>query len=571
MPDPTQLDRLEREIRSVSAHLTSAAESLVEVGRALRALVESSAPVATAKAAPTETDWEGVVAGALQLLRADPKRWWRASVLAQAVREQGVRVANASGMHFGLRRRLEELGAVEARGQMLRLRDPAGVSAVPSPPPGSPVAGAPDWPALLTEAERLLRQDPERQWREGELAREASQCGAGVGLGRGLPSSLARRLREAGLVEPGKALLCLAPAAPVQAPVPSEPPAQPQPAPVVASAKPTSEGAAEPARVEDSEAPAVAEWPWEAMVAKAAELLQADPSRQWPAAELCGAVIRAGLAGPTRRGMHFGLLARLTRAKLAVVDNNLVRAAPVEGAPPAQPVPEPPPALPKEPKVAHATPVEPTVAQVAAPPAPVEQVQALVEEIDLVEPILSRLSDEARTAQVALWAGRARALQDELLATGSTTGASLLRQGFGRLTRLARDWTRWVDALTPTWSTDWPVYVAANRAIAAGREPELSEEQLKVWHRGLLTGLSVPQRHLQAGEAEAVLDGAAQHLDEGDPALVEALRRFGRRPAQPPRRTRKERPAEPEIPPEPKVDVPADVLRTTRGMRALMV
>jgi hypothetical protein len=209
----------------------------------------------------------------------------------------------------------------------------------------------------------------------------------------------------------------------------------------------------------------------------------------------------------------------------------------------------------------------------------IREVMALSEEIDVSEPYLSGLSREQRTAQVCVFAGRAKALEARL---GPQTadeqeanrGARVtLRRIFGRLTRIARELNcGWIDALSPDWTTDWPVYIERHQAIASGRDAQLSEEHEFAYQRAVLQGLLNSKRRALPPEVSDTLADALEILPGDDPLVEEAIKRFGRPPERHGSQLPRHRDEDAEDEPAPETyEVPAEVLLATEGRKVLMV
>lgn len=298
------------------------------------------------------------------------------------------------------------------------------------------------------------------------------------------------------------------------APAPPEPPpARPSPAP---------------------KAPPV-DWPWDRIVDAALLLLVRYPDRLWRPAELARAVRDSGVDLPTTRGMHFGLVARLKERDAIVEDDSgALRAF--------------------------------TPAAAAPPP---DEIQILADEIDAGERYLTDLSRRQRTAQVAAWAGQARAFQDAPIEDPRRRQA--LTTVFGRLTRITRDIDcGWIDALSRDWSVDWKHYVSWFKGVAAGSWPRLPAEAEQALHRAFLRGLQSPLRRVAAYEAQTTILEALEVLPQDDPDAAAAVARFGlpaEVPKAAPRRSERAEPA----PEEERAPIPETVLETTRGRRLLMV
>ncbi|MBI2921561.1 MAG: hypothetical protein HYY18_10810 [Planctomycetes bacterium] len=292
------------------------------------------------------------------------------------------------------------------------------------------------------------------------------------------------------------------------------------PAPAVVPAEtPKAAAAPEPARETPeptAEEPAV-ERPWELILGLARKVLGAGGDRVWRTSELMGALRDAGLDLPTFKGLHFGLIPRLQKAgDIELFEGGTLRATRA-AAPPPPPAPEPPP--PPEEK----------------PAGPVDEVRVLAQEIDDAEPFLDRLTREQRSAQIKVWGGRAREIQDRFRASALPQWHERwgdLRAVFGRLTRITREQPcGWVEPLTESWKTDWKTYVAIHQAALNGKVPAVTAEAERAYVRDLLLGLQLPGRRVAAAEAmDTIREGLRHFPDEKEPALQKAIQVHGRPP-----------------------------------------
>jgi hypothetical protein len=306
--------------------------------------------------------------------------------------------------------------------------------------------------------------------------------------------------------------------------------------------------------------------PWEEILTVAVRLLDAEPERVWRPGELSRAIKASGEVELGKiQGMHLGLIRRLlTRGEIEAQAGGYRRTHPVAPEPTPVPVPERtlPPALKR---------------RVASPP-DWDEVDVLDEEIESGREHLSNLGVEKRTAQICVWAGRARLLQQLWMEREDPVARKRLRaldHVFGKLTRITRDLEcDWIDALSRDWSTDWDTYIAYNQVRVSGGASDLPAEKEQEYQRSILRGLFNPRRYLQAEEAQTAIAIALEVLAQDDPMVVAAIERFGRRrPAErtqrPGRESAHDR-AEMESLPS-RWQVPADVLSLTQGMRVLIV
>jgi hypothetical protein len=172
------------------------------------------------------------------------------------------------------------------------------------------------------------------------------------------------------------------------------------------------------------------------------------------------------------------------------------------------------------------------VAAGAAPQAakPADELKAIEEEIMGAAQFLGELGPDRCAAQIAIWAGRARALQQKLPPEAAAHRHAAFRIFFGRLTRLRAEMEAGiVDALNPAWSTiDWDTYVAMNQAALEQKPALVPLDKQQLYFRTMLRSLQLPHRRGAWREARAILAAAARVLPDGDPDLTAARRRFGR-------------------------------------------
>jgi hypothetical protein len=175
---------------------------------------------------------------------------------------------------------------------------------------------------------------------------------------------------------------------------------------------------------------------------------------------------------------------------------------------------------------------EAPVAAVAAPQTakPADELKAIEEEIMGAAQFLGELGPDRCAAQIAVWAGRARALQQKLPPEAAAHRHAAFRIFFGRLTRLRAEMEAGiVDALNPAWSTvDWDTYVAMNQAALEQKPALVALDKQQLYFRTMLRSLQLPHRRGAWREARAILAAAARVLPETDPDLSAARRRFGR-------------------------------------------
>lgn len=409
-------------------------------------------------------------------------------------------------------------------------------AAEPETEPEAPRADIP-WDDVVDRAIELLRAEPNRTWKPAELCRAVRDSGVPLDSLQGVHFGLMPRLRQRGAVREGAGSFKASELLAKDRELPVPPPSAPVPAtaaPAIPEAKPKRE------------------LPWAELISTAARILHDDPDRAWGQAELVRAVRDAGVPLDNLQGIHFGLTGRLVGLGIADADNEgKLRLSSLVGG-------------------------RDTAADRAATrdAEPQDEVDALAEEVDACEIVLERMPPEQRTAQVAVWAGRAREIQDRWKDAAPSDGRrGALRRVFGRLTRITRELhCEWIDALTPGWSMPWTIYIAHQTAQLAGEEAPLLDEEWQTLWRATLRGLLLPNRHVSPRDAAAVIAQASEWLAPEDDDLRAAKARFGdARRAVPPtvRRAPSAKPLEPAA--EPNVTVSGPVLAATRAKRAVIV
>ncbi|HEY3354345.1 MAG TPA: hypothetical protein VGQ83_13920, partial [Polyangia bacterium] len=398
----------------------------------------------------------------------------------------------------------------DVAGPMEPERTPGRPSAAPDLEPRAavaetgPQAGARDWDRITEAARRLLARDPDRWWRAQELALALRDQGLAGSTLRGLAAGAAARLRAAGIVDEDSGRLRLRAEDDTGDPAPASAPRGAARSEEPASARAPASAPPAPPAAKATAAPRS----WAVIVARAGELLRADPTRLWKLSELSRAVQEADPASVgSRRGLHFGLLPRLRAA-------GLIAEAP-DG------------------RVCLAATPGPRAA--TADPSPLEsslrgEIAMLGREIDALAEEQAALENERRTARVAAWAGRARILQERLRAAGDPAEErERLRDVFARLTGLVKQLgCRWVNALSSAWEAeDWEAYVARNEAVAGGAQPSLPPAAERAYQRGALKGLQILHREVGRKEAARTILEARAVLTESDAEVASAMQRFG--------------------------------------------
>lgn len=574
MADPIEreLRRLARLFKTASASLEVIADELQRRDVKTEALPLPRARPAAEEPEPVEPTWDALVSRALELLRAEPERVWKPAELVRTVRDSGIPLASLQGVHFGLMPRLRQLGAIVDVDDGFTSREATGVATAASAPSTAEPREEVPWEAVIDQALALLRATPERVWKPAELTRAVRDAGVALSSLQGVHFGLMARLRALSAIEEREDGFVPAGSSPGDGEpdrgIPSRAPRL-EPEPQTTEPQPALEAAAPEIAAEAP--PDRNHWP--ELISTAMKLLRADPAQRWDPSVLVREARSAGVLIESVQGVQFELASRLVGLGMAEQEpDGMLRLGELAGG-----------------RVANAT---PRTGPPAAPREPADAIDALAEEIDACEMFLGSMSDPQRNAQVAIWAGRARELQDEgpAEAPPSPERASALRRVFGRLTRITREHRcGWVDALTPDWVMNWAVYIEFHSALLADEEPALTEAELQAVWRGKLRGLLLPARkHVSPYDAAEVIAKASALLPSEDQELADAVARFGpARVAAPPliRRAAAAREsvapagssaesgstaAEGEAAPGTLV-VPEAMAKATRGLRALIV
>lgn len=159
----------------------------------------------------------------------------------------------------------------------------------------------------------------------------------------------------------------------------------------------------------------------------------------------------------------------------------------------------------------------------------------LFEDADRGIPELRDYSMRARSAYLAVWAGRGRALQAKLEPWWDELPEGVeksFRVFFGKLTTVTKRLRcEWVDALHRAWSTDWEIYVRFyQRRLAEdlGEDAspwELSEDDDQMLARDRLEGLLQRSRPRPSDARQLILD-AYDVLDVDDQTMGRVLRQY---------------------------------------------
>ncbi|MHB8876655.1 MAG: hypothetical protein ACYC8T_23415 [Myxococcaceae bacterium] len=421
---------------------------------------------------------------------------------------------------------------------------------------GQPAASAAEgelpWDAIVERAIELLRAEPERSWRPAEMCRAVRDSGVKLGSLQGVHFGLMPRLRHRAAVIDVEGGFCASTLVAAHAAEERSLPPEPEVPPAAA------------ARDETSAPPPRRELPWGEIIRAAMDLLRSDPDRRWGQAELVRAVRDSGVTLESLKGVHFGLTSRLSG--LGAVehdDEGKLRLSALVGGRESKP---------------------PSAGVAETGPTPADEADALAEEIDACELFLERMSPAQRTAQVAIWAGRARELQERWSADPHVVPAqrTALRRVFGRLTRIAGEQQcGWIDALSPGWTMRWAIYTQFHASVLAGEEPTLGRDEEQAFWRGKLRGLlSSARRDVAPSEAAEVLARASAVLDASEHDLQAAVARFGAARRAVPPLVRRSGPAPAGASAGPPASaaaepaaavVPAAVGAAARGRRALLV
>ncbi len=155
--------------------------------------------------------------------------------------------------------------------------------------------------------------------------------------------------------------------------------------------------------------------------------------------------------------------------------------------------------------------------------------------------VLESLSVKSRSAQIAIWAGRARKIQDELQEWADLLPDDFSREMhvfFGKLTTVTREnECTWIDALKRSYETDWDRYLEEQKRklrMSLKREkrareflrepPKERKKDRKICRRRLreLASEEDPDRD----EVRSVLTEGIDLLAMDDPAVIEVAERF---------------------------------------------
>jgi hypothetical protein len=165
----------------------------------------------------------------------------------------------------------------------------------------------------------------------------------------------------------------------------------------------------------------------------------------------------------------------------------------------------------------------------AAPDA--DEIGAIEREVAAKLETLPSLPRPQMTAQLAIWAGRARAVQDEVNAAG-TEGSrrAAVRILFTKLSALRRELDpEFIPAFASEWQMDWRLFTEVQQAELVGRDEEPPADKRRQFHqqmiRALLRGPFVPRAF-----AVSTIGAAARWLPPEDRDLHAAVEKFGRPP-----------------------------------------
>ncbi len=164
-----------------------------------------------------------------------------------------------------------------------------------------------------------------------------------------------------------------------------------------------------------------------------------------------------------------------------------------------------------------------------------ESVQ-LFEDADRGIPELRDFSMRARSAYLAIWAGRGRDLQAKLEPWWEELPEGVeksFRVFFGKLTTVTKRLRcEWVDALHRAWSTDWDIYVRfyqrrLNEDLPdqAQGEVSLSAEEDQMLARDRLDGLLQRNRPRPSDARQLIMEGS-EVLDATDSVMADVLTQY---------------------------------------------
>lgn len=533
------------------------------------------------------------------LVQRDADREWDGASLCKALKDSGARLASWRGMPVKLTAHLKKKGTIKllegarfraapARQQLReadhdRSRDDqtrrADASARSPARFGQGRSDVGPWPMarVFEIASEIVLREPDREWSGPDICQALLQAGARLESWRGVPMQITAELKRRGVIQAvSRASFRVVGAAPA-----------PDRAVDAAGLKQASK----------RPSPSTPAIPWDEIVAAARRCLEAEPCREWTWPELARAARDTGVASPTWKGIHIGLVAKLEALGLVErVDAQRVRAVVSFASSPL--------ATPDVPVIVAHSPVagsegaateeisrserptpeaDSTPATTASALSSADSVFALADEIEKLGPWLSGLSQRQRTAQVAAWAGRVRRLQESvgnLQPDEQRRVRDALRPMLGGLARMAKKYgCDWVDALSSEWEAeDWDGYIEYNHAVARGHAPAVEREQEESCHRDRLRGLFNPHRKTARRDAPDTIREALTILPETDATVARAIRMFGRPPERradpptpaPPFRRRDDARARPDERVAIVREVPADVLAITRGKHALV-
>ncbi len=233
----------------------------------------------------------------------------------------------------------------------------------------------------------------------------------------------------------------------------------------------------------------------------------------------------------------------------------------------------------------------------------IADIEELIQEAERGIQFLDSLSVKSRSAQIAIWAGRARKLQEALEEHKEMLPSELFQKihvFFGKLTTVTRDTEcEWIDALKRSYETDWNRYLEEQKRklkLNLQREkrareflkepPEERKKDRKICRRRLreLASKDDPDQK----EVKSALSEGMDLLALDDPAVTEVAGRFsdlleGEEEFEPLRqmikdqsrdRSREEdKEEQPEVHPRPTIgpNIGEEVLRLTEGKNAIAV
>lgn len=412
----------------------------------------------------------------------------------------------------------------------------------------APPAAASSWPTIIKAASAFLVEDPRRVWKANELCDALKAQGIRPKQTRGFHMAILPRLREAGLVTEKKDGTLTA-----KLSKPSKAQGTPRKTQKKPRASTIAKAQGKYAAIDD-------------LVDAARTILNAEPERAWKPIDFVRAIREASVERDSWRGVHFYLPKILKDAGLIEMTGR----GTFVGA---------------QPRNQSAKSEEREAQPADRPDDHTSAISSLAHEIDAISSRLTGMTPRERVAQLAVWAGRARQIDEDLAAKKIPSNSGLrnqVKQIIARSKKLRKSLgCGWVDALSSSWSADWNIYISFNRSVVASEPSNLTAEQKKQYFRDILRSILTVRRSFARDlDAAALVIEASQALDKDDPLLIEARKKFGHH------EDRRENTAQPEAPYRRQDDaphrvaaenkdarregIPRNVLKMTRGRSMLI-